>query len=223
MTATLAFDIYGTLIDTQGIATALKTHMGEQALVFAQLWREKQLEYTFRRGLMGVYRDFSICTRQALDYTCDRLQTAMSPKTRDALMTQYRTLPVFDDVVAGLEQLAQAKYPMFAFSNGLAKDIQHLLEHAGISDYFQGVISVDEVKSFKPDPAVYAHFLSQANSQPIDTWLISSNPFDIIGALSAGWRAAWVKRDKQAVFDPWNLAPTAVVENINGLRAALVG
>jgi 2-haloacid dehalogenase len=221
MTTTLAFDIYGTLIDTQGIATALTTHVGEQAPLFAQLWREKQLEYTFRRGLMGVYEDFGICTRQALDYTCDRLQIPMAPKTQDALMDQYRSLSAFDDVSAGLNQLRQAGYPMFAFSNGLARDVQNLLEHAGIYDYFQGVVSVDEVKSFKPDPAVYAHFLRSANSEPTDTWLISSNPFDVIGALSAGWRAAWVRRDERAVFDPWNVKPTMVVKTIGELSAVV--
>lgn len=221
MPTTLAFDIYGTLIDTQGIATALSAHVGEQAPLFAQRWREKQLEYTFRRGLMGVYADFGLCTRQALDYTCDRLQVAISPQNRDALMSRYRSLPAFDDVSAGLEQLRQIGCPMFAFSNGLARDVQYLLEQAGISDYFKGVVSVDDVKSFKPDPAVYGYFLKRARSEPASTWLISSNPFDVIGALSVGWQAAWVKRDGRVIFDPWDIQPTAVVETVSDLSAVV--
>ena len=77
MTAALAFDIYGTLIDPHGVVSELQTHIGDRAGDFSRLWREKQLEYTWRRGLMGQYRDFGVCTRQALEYADRSMQTGL--------------------------------------------------------------------------------------------------------------------------------------------------
>src|SRR5208283_1694001 len=99
------------------------------------------------------------------------------------------------------------------FSNGRAEAVDSLLTQAGLRDFFLDVVSVDEVKSFKPDPGVYAHFLRRAGAPGADAWLISSNPFDVIGALSAGMRAAWVRRTPDALFDPWDLEPTLTVES----------
>lgn len=217
MKTTLALDVYGTLIDPSGIVTALQQHADERAPLFAQIWRDKQLEYTFRRGLMGAYRDFSVCTRQALDYTCEQLKIAIPIGAKDALMEQYRVLPPFQDVPGGLEKLRAAGCRMYAFSNGLAADVRHLLDGAGLFSYLDGIVSVDEVRRFKPDPAVYAHFLRRTNAKAGDTWLVSGNPFDIIGAASAHWRTAWLKRDADAVFDPWGIEPTRVIRGLDAL------
>lgn len=221
MDTTLAFDIYGTLINPYAIATALEKHVGDKAPLFAQIWRDKQLEYTFRRGLMRRYKDFSICTRQALDYTCDRLDTVIAEQSKQELMSQYRVLPAFPDVQMGLEKLQAAGCQMYAFSNGLPEDLQSLLEHAGIIGYLNGIVSVHDIQSFKPDPAVYTHFLQQANTRAADTWLVSNNSFDIIGARSVGWNAAWVQRDKKTVFDPWEFEPTAVVQVLSDLPSVV--
>ena len=118
MATTLAFDVYGPLIDTVGVTSALKKHVGEEAPAFAQVWRDTQLEYSFRRGLMQRYRDFSVCTRNALDYTCRVFQTEISAKEKDDLMEGYRVLPPFPDVKEGLLKLKSAAFRMFAFSNG---------------------------------------------------------------------------------------------------------
>ena len=83
------------------------------------------------------------------------------------------------------------------------------------------IVSVDEVGSFKPDPAVYNHFLERAGAQASSAWLISSNPFDVIGAVSSGMRAAWVKRSDEALFDPWGIEPTAIVHSLSGLQQAV--
>jgi 2-haloacid dehalogenase len=106
---------------------------------------------------------------------------------------------------------------MFAFSNGSAEAVEMLLRHAGIRDYFLGVVSVDEMKSFKPNPGVYSHFLRRAETTGADAWLISSNPFDVIGAISAGMRAVWVKRSPEALFDPWGIEPTSTVNSLLNL------
>lgn len=214
---TLAFDIYGTLIDTHGVTDMLRAHVGDAAPAFSQYWRDKQLEYTFRRGLMQRYNPFPVCTRQALDYTCAHFRAEIAEHERQALMEAYRTLPAFADVAGALDQLRAAGLRLYAFSNGTALAVKTLLEHAGIEEYFLDIVSVDEVHSFKPDPAVYRHFLQRAGSAAGDTWLISSNPFDVLGALGAGLKSAWLRRSPQAVFDPWELEPTTSVSDLHGL------
>lgn len=221
MAITLGFDVYGTLIDTAGITAALKKYAGENAAVFSTLWRDKQLEYSFRRGLMQNYLHFGHCTRNALDYVCTSLGYKLSPADKDELMAQYRVLPPFADVLEALPVLKTTGFRMFAFSNGRPEDVASLLENSGIGDYFKDVISTDEIKSFKPNPAVYAHFLRRAGATGSEAWLISGNPFDVIGAVSTGMRGAWVKRSETAVFDPWEIEPTAVVPHIGALGEAI--
>lgn len=221
MTITLAFDIYGTLIDTHGVKLSLQTMIGEMADVFSNMWREKQLEYSFRRGLMQNYQDFSVCTRDALEYCCKRLGRDLSSEQKDKLLQEYRRLPAFADVEPCLGSLAEQDYRIFAFSNGSAEAVTGLLEHARIAQYFHGVVSVDDLKSFKPNPAVYAHFLRSSGATGAQSWLISSNPFDVIGAVSAGMSSAWVRRSADAVFDPWGIEPTITINSLTELAAGI--
>jgi len=221
MAITLGFDVYGTLIDTAGVTESLHAFAGDQALSFSNLWREKQLEYSFRRGLMQNYQHFAVCTRNALDYTCNALKIEISEQDKDALMSQYRVLPPFSDVTRSLPLLKDAGFRLYAFSNGRAEDVANLLDHADLSAYFIDVVSTDEIKSFKPNPAVYAHFLRRSDASGNQAWLISGNPFDVIGAISAGMRGAWVKRTEHALFDPWEIQPTVTVADIAMLKAAL--
>ena len=221
MAITLAFDVYGTLIDTHGVTALLAKHLGPRAQEFSRTWRDKQLEYSFRRGLMKKYETFARCTSDALLYTSAFFKVTLSPKDRDELLAAYRTLPAFEDVRDGLSAAADASFRLFAFSNGTPEAVETLLRNAGIRDRFLGVVSVDEVRSFKPDPSVYQHFLRKADTTGPDAWLISGNPFDVIGALSAGMRAAWVKRSPDAVYDPWGMEPTVTVDGLRSLAAQI--
>lgn len=221
MTITLAFDVYGTLIDTHGVVEHLKELIGEKAAAFSRTWRDKQLEYSFRRGLMQHYAPFSVCTAQALDYTCVVHGIPFNSEQKKGLLEIYRTLPAFPDVREGLARLKATDCNLFAFSNGTADAVETLLNAAGIRDAFHGIVSVDEIKSFKPNPGVYAHFLRKSGAARHEAWLISSNPFDVIGALSAGMRAAWVNRSKEAPFDPWGIEPSATIHDLTELRDAL--
>lgn len=214
MAITLAFDVYGTLIDTHGVSVALKKHVGDKAAEFSRAWRDKQLEYSFRRGLMQNYENFSVCTSNALDYTCAYFNTPLSREDKEELLGAYRVLPAFADVAEGLARAKQAGFRMYAFSNGSTAAVETLLSHAGIRDYFIGVVSVDEIKSFKPNPGVYCHFLRRAGATGADAWLVSSNPFDVIGAVSSGMRAAWIKRSPDAIFDPWGVEPTLTIDSL---------
>ncbi len=214
---TLAFDVYGTLIDTHGVIIALEKHVGNTAAEFSQMWRDKQLEYSFRRGLMKNYETFAVCTSNALDFTCDYFKAPFTQQDKNDLLEMYRVLPAFEDVKAGLVRSQEADFGLFAFSNGSADAIEMLLTNAHIRDFFLDVVSVDEIKSFKPNPDVYNHFMKRAASVSTNTWMISSNPFDVIGAVSSGLRAAWVKRSPDAIFDPWGIEPTLTVNGLSEL------
>ena len=223
MTTTFAFDVYGTLIDPLGISTSLRGFVGDHASEFAQAWRDKQLEYSFRRGLMQNYRDFSVCTSNALDFCCATLEVELSPEERVGLLEAYRFLPAFPDVEPALVKFRETGCRLYAFSNGKPDDVRNLLQHAGIDVLLDGVVSTDEIKSFKPNPGVYAHFLRKSGACGADAWLISGNPFDVIGAISAGMHGAWVKRNAQAVFDPWEIQPSLTVTSLVELFEAFSG
>ena len=222
MQHTLAFDVYGTLINTHGLTRQIASLVGdEQAAAFSQTWRDKQLEYSFRRGLMQLYAPFSVCTAEALDYTCQRFACQLSSAQREALLNGYRQLPAFDDALTALSALKAKQVRCFAFSNGSRDAVVELLTHAQLIDLFDDVVSVEPLCSFKPNPAVYSHFLRATHSQHHRTSMISSNPFDVIGAKAAGMGAVWIKRDPQAVFDPWGILPDHELGSLHELPGLL--
>lgn len=221
MPITLALDIYGTLIDPLAVRTALVAHVGDEAGAFAETWRTKQLEYSFRRGLMGDYRNFTQVTRAALDFACETHGAKIADDARITLMNHYRALDAFSDVAPALAALQQKGAALHAFSNGVADDITALLEHAGLNDRISSIVSADEVQTFKPDPRFYAHFLPRTGAAAATTWLVSSNPFDVIGAAACGWHTVWVKRNPNAVFDPWEHVPSAIISNLMELPSLL--
>lgn len=220
-TQTVAFDVYGTLVDPVELRRELGRLVGEQAGRFAELWREKQIEYAFRRGLMRAYQPFDVCTRQALQYTMQALGCELSEAAQEELLAQYQQLEPFRDVLPGIRGLQAPGRRLVAFSNGTEAVVRALLRHAGLDAQLDDVVSVDDVRSFKPDPAVYHHLAQRAGTPPARTWLVSSNPWDVIGARSAGLRAAWVKRKADAVFDPWGIEPDLVVDDLLSLTARL--
>lgn len=222
MPTTLGFDVYGTLIDTQGVLSNLEAMIPDKAKAFSTTWREKQLEYSFRRGLMQNYVNFSVCTSQALEYCCQLYDVSLSEAQKNELLASYSVLPAFDDVAGSLAQLKDAGFSLYAFSNGSGDAVNTLLNNAGIRQFFEAVVSCDDLRSFKPNPAVYGHFLRQSNASVDRAWLVSSNPFDVIGARSAGMRAAWVQRSSSAVFDPWGIEPTVTIKGLSDLQDKLV-
>ncbi len=217
MSTALAFDIYGTLIDPHGVVGELQKHVGEQAPEFSRVWRDKQLEYSWRRGLMGLYADFGTCTAQALDYADTALATNLDGAAKTSLLQAYRVLPAFDDVAASLEALHTNGCRLYPFSNGTVEMVDAVLAHAGIDSWFEPVISVDVLQTFKPDPRVYRHVTEVAGLAPRDCWLVSSNPFDVVGAVSFGMRAAWLQRAATAIFDPWGIEPTRRISGLGEL------
>lgn len=216
----IAFDVYGTLVDPLEMNQHLQQIIG-QANRFAQLWREKQIEYAFRRGLMQKYETFGVCTQQALQFTMQALNVDFSEHEQEQLIEEYQNLQAFPDVTLGLEALRTQGYKLVAFSNGAEATVRTLLERAGVLPHLDGVVSVDDLKTFKPDPKVYAYLAKRLDRAMHQTWLVSSNPWDIIGAKSAGLKAAWLKREPDAVFDPWGIEPDIIIGSVEELSKYL--
>jgi 2-haloacid dehalogenase len=217
----IAFDVYGTLVDPTGIVDQLSKRFGAQASSVARLWREKTIEYSFRRALMSKYADFDECTAQALHHVSMQLGVKLDESDERALLDSYLRLPAFPDVKSGLETLRRVECKIVALTNGTERSVHTLLQYAGVSDYFSMILSAATIRTFKPDPAVYA-LLQRVGDIPRDQcWLVSANPFDVIGAKAHGLKAAWVRRDPTTVFDPWEFSPDVVVGTLTELSGEL--
>ena len=217
MSSSLAFDVYGTLIDPSDVIRQLRPWLGSEADGFYRRWRDKQLEYSFRRGLMGVYVDFAQCTREALAYLAAAEQAPLDEQAQQQLCEAWTRLPAFADSGAGLAALQRRGAQLYAFSNGSHAAVSALLEHAGLADYFREIVSVEAVRNFKPAPAVYQYLLQRTGSAAQATWLVSGNSFDILGAAHAGLRSVWVRRAATAVLDPWGIAADLQVSDLRQL------
>ena len=216
----LAFDMYGTLVDPIGIRKQLERYLSDEAPRVAEVWRQKQLEYTFLLTLMERYEDFERVTRKALDYALAATGRELDQDQKDTLMARYNELEKFADVDPGLRRLKEAGYEMVVFSNGAPHMLEALMEAAQLRPYFQGFVSVDEVKAYKPSPKVYRH-VAQRLGRPLgEVRLVSSNPFDDIGAEAAGMRAAWVDRSG-GLFDTLGERPEIVVGTLAEFADAL--
>lgn len=220
MTMRLAFDVYGTLVDPMGMSELLRQDAGDRAEAVAALWREKQLEFSFRKGLMKVYEDFGVCTRQALRFAMASHKLLLSDQRENELLTAYLSLPAFDDALPALRTL-KGQYPLFAFSNGTYPALEKVLGHNELLDQFEGLVSVDDLKTFKPDPAVYTYARRATGAWDEPLCLVSSNAWDVIGARAAGLLAVWVRRDSEKVLEDWGIEPSAVIGSLSELPEAL--
>jgi 2-haloacid dehalogenase len=216
----LAFDMYGTLVDPAGISGRLERYLPEQAQSLAEVWRRKQLEYTFRLAAMELYQDFEQVTRKALDYALATVGRELAPEQKDDLIERYNDLERFADVEPGLELLKEAGHAMIVFSNGASHMLEALMDSAELRPYFEGFVSVDEVKTYKPSPETYRHAARRLGRPIGEVRLVSSNPFDDIGAQAAGMKSAWVDRSG-GLFDTLGPTPEIVVGTLTELADAL--
>jgi 2-haloacid dehalogenase len=217
----LAFDVYGTLIDPFRMEEHLRASFGDKAKDTSELWRSKQLEYSFRRALMKKYRPFDACTADALRFVSAQLGISLSEKEQAYLLSRYLELPAYPDVTGALDELEAKGFTMAACSNGTERAVRASLGHAGILARFSTIVSVDPIRTFKPDPAVYEYLVAELRARRESVCLISSNAFDVIGAKACGLRAVWVQRDPKRVFDPWEYEPDAVIHTLSELTRAL--
>ncbi len=214
MTQAIGFDVYGTLVNPVDMGKHLEALIGDRADEFGQLWHEKKVEYAFRRGLMQRYEDFAVCTLHALRYCMQVFQIELSEQAQQQLMAEFSHLQAYTDVVPGLARLREKGHTLAAFSNGPEAAVRTLMSNSGVLPQLHDVISVDDMKCFKPSPAVYQYLVSRTESTVDNCWMISSNPWDVIGGKAAGLKAVWVHRDPKKIFDPWGIEPDLVVKDL---------
>jgi 2-haloacid dehalogenase len=217
----LAFDVYGTLIDPFHMEEYLRPAFGKKAREASELWRSKQIEYSFRRALMKKYQPFDACTSQALRFVSAQLGIVISEEAQADLLSKYQRLPAYPDVRRALDKLAAQGFTMAACSNGTESAVRGALDYAGVLPRFSKIVSVDPLRTFKLDPAVYEYLVAELRAPREMVWLISSNPFDVIGAKACGLRTAWVQRDPKRIFDPWEFEPDAIVHSLAELKGIL--
>jgi 2-haloacid dehalogenase len=188
------FDAYGTLFDVYSVgllAEQMFPRMGEK---LAQLWRDKQIDYTRLLSMAGRYKPFWDITRDGLRFAAQRLQLPLDAVAEDRLMNQYRHLSAFPENLEVLAALQQRGVPAGILSNGDPQMLAVSVRSAGLGDLLQHQLSVERVRRFKPDPAVYA-LGPQALALPArEILLVSSNGWDAIGATWYGYTTLWVNR-----------------------------
>ncbi len=187
------FDAYGTLFDVAAAAAACRDVLGERTGPLAALWRDKQLQYSWLRGLAGTYVDFWQVTQDSLDFTLETMDIAPAG-VRDRLLGLYRTLAAFPEVPGVLRALRDGGFATAILSNGSPAMLASAVEGNKLGSLFDAVISVDEVGVFKPHPSVYQRALDRLGVPAASVSFQSSNAWDAHAASAFGMRAVWCNR-----------------------------
>jgi 2-haloacid dehalogenase len=212
-TEAFVFDAYGTLFDVHSVVTRCESCWPGKGAQLSQLWRAKQLEYTWQRSLMQRYVPFSSVTREALAYACEALGLELSVAQMEGLMSEYLNLATYPDVADSLRQIS-AKQAIL--SNGSPDMLVPLVKNSGLR--FDAVISVDELKVYKPAPQVYELAVRKLAVTKERIGFVSSNCWDAMGAKSYGFTVYWINRLKAPV-DRLGFKPDAILTSLGDLAA----
>jgi 2-haloacid dehalogenase len=213
-----AFDLYGTLLEVASVGRAA-AEVTEDPAALVDLWRQKQLEYTWLRSLMGRYQDFWTTTGDALDYSLDRLGISVDDDTRARLLGAWLDVRVYPEVPDALAALAPRR--LAVLSNGNPEMLEAGLAAAALRDRFDHVLSVDELGVYKPHPSVY-ELAVKAFGLPAERILfVSSNPWDAAGARAFGLPVAWANR-MGLPFERLGVTPDLIVTDLSALAEAVV-
>ena len=207
------FDAYGTLFDVHSVVEAGRAITADP-LALSMLWRQKQLEYTWLRSIMGCYEDFWAVTAAALRFALRRLDLRAGDADIRRLMDAYLSLAPFPEVRGALERLAAA--PLGILSNGSPRMLEAAVASSGLGGAFHHVLSVDRARTYKPAPAVYALGTAALGLPPADVLFVSSNGWDVAGASAFGYRTCWCNR-LGAPLEELGVAPDHVVERLDQL------
>lgn len=188
----VVFDAYGTLFDIQSVAEITEGTFPGYGDIITQIWRIKQLEYSWLRSLMGRYADFSAVTRQSLAYTLRCLGLTYDEAAFDQIMDKYLHLELYPDARDTLDAMRDRKLAIL--SNGSSDMLGALVRNSGLDKVLAATISVDSKRIFKPHPDAYSLIEEKLGVAPADVLFVSSNPWDACGAKAFGLRVAWIER-----------------------------
>ena len=190
------FDAYGTLFDVHSAVDRYKNRVGEQAQAISELWRLKQLQYTWIRSLMGKHAPFWQLTGDALDYAMETYGIS-DASLRDDLMSAYLELDAYPEVSDTLSRLKDAGMKLAILSNGSPEMLESGAVSAGIAGLLDANLSVEEVGIYKPDPRVYQLAVDRLGVTKQQISFQSSNAWDAVGAATFGFKVAWINRFAQ--------------------------
>jgi 2-haloacid dehalogenase len=192
-TTACVFDAYGTLFDFLSASARCRDALGDKAEALGQLWRTRQLEYSWLRSLMGTHADFWQVTGEALDFAMASLGIK-DPALRDRLMDLFLNIEAFPDARRVLEALKRAKRPALILSNGSPSMLAAATKSAGIQDLLEAALSVESAAIYKPHRRVYELVTLHLKLSPERVCFVSSNGWDAAGAARFGFRSVWANR-----------------------------
>jgi 2-haloacid dehalogenase len=210
MPCALVFDAYGTLFDVHSVQARCETLWPGKGAALSQMWRAKQLEYTWQRSLMRRYAPFSQVTEDALVFSCEFLKLKIDKDARQSLLGEYRRLAVFPDVFRTFNRFSGRKLAIL--SNGSPDMLDPLVAQSGLA--FDAVLSVDELKVYKPAPEVYQLAVDRLKTPKEEIGFVSSNGWDAQGAKSFGFTVYWINR-AGAPVDRLGFQPDKIVKSLD--------
>lgn len=210
----LVFDVYGTLFDVHSVEEKCEAVYESYGAKISQRWRQKQLEYSFLRQVMGQYQPFKQVTLDALKFALQTLELSYDDTQLQSILAEYEKLDSYKEVEKVLSEGDNKQCVIF--SNGSRDMLEPLIEQSGLAEYFDRVISVDDIKQYKPSPASYMQVLNTLGIKREEVLFMSSNGWDISGAKSFGFKTAWINRN-HAPVEMLNLEPDYILPDLNGI------
>ncbi|MEO0619281.1 MAG: haloacid dehalogenase type II [Pseudomonadota bacterium] len=212
---TYVFDAYGTLFDVHSAVNRHHAEIGDVATQLSNLWRDKQLQYTWIRAMTGRHQPFNIVTAAALDFAIESVG-GLRGGMRETLLEAYMTLDAYPEVPQVLAGLKTRGATLAILSNGTPDMLDAAVRSAGLDDVFDAVISIEEIGIYKPDMRVYQMTCDRFDVSPDAVTFQSSNRWDIAGAKAFGYRCYWVNRFAAPDEFP-DMAPDAVFPSLSPL------
>ena len=212
------FDAYGTLFDVHAALRRFSDRAGPDADRMSEIWRVKQLEYSWTLTMAGHYAPFWTLTERALDFALARVPS-VDKALKPQLMQAYFNLEAFTDARAALRTLKSKGHKTGILSNGSPDMLDGAVDGANVRGDLDAVLSVDVLKMFKPRPEVYALVTERFNCKPGDVTFVSSNRWDVMAAVSVGFHAQWINRAKNPDEYP-DFPPERVLSDLTALADA---
>ena len=210
----IIFDAYGTLFDVNSAAEKCKDKIGNKWESFANYWRTTQLEYTWLRSLMNRHKDFWQVTEDSLDKSMQafKIDSAM----RNELLDLYKVLSTFPEVKEVLNKLKEKNYKLAILSNGTPFLLNELVKSNNLDNIFDDIFSIEEVKTYKPDPKVYNIPIKKYQIQKNEVAYLSANTWDVSAGGNYGFNPVWVNRNN-SIFDNLDYVPKYQVKHLGEL------
>ena len=214
----IIFDAYGTLFDVNSAAKKCKGKIGDKWEGFANYWRTTQLEYTWLRSLMNRHKDFWQVTEDSLDKSMQAFKIDSS--MRNELLDLYKVLSTFPEVKEVLNKLKEKNYKLAILSNGTPFLLNELVKSNNLDNIFDDIFSIEEVKTYKPDPKVYNIPIRKYQIQKNEVAYLSANTWDVSAGGNYGFNPVWINRNNN-IFDNLDFKPDYEIKNLKDISSFL--